>query len=108
MKYYLFIDESGDHGLTTINPEFPVFLLCGILISATAYEAIREQMNALKLSIWQSKEVIFHSRDIRKQEKEFVRLFDLALKQQFYEGINAIMRAGDYSIIAAAIRKDEY
>ena len=31
--YLLFLDESGDHGLANIDTNFPVFVLCGILIS---------------------------------------------------------------------------
>ena len=33
MKYHLFLDETGDHGLTHIDKNFPVFLLCGCLFS---------------------------------------------------------------------------
>lgn len=108
MKYYLFIDESGDHGLTTLNPEFPVFLLCGILASYEEYENIREMMNKLKHDIWNNKEVIFHSRDIRKCEKEFQVLFDMELKRKFYDKLNFIIREGKYTVIASAIRKDNY
>lgn len=32
-KYYLFIDECGDHNLAKYDPGFPVFTLCGILVS---------------------------------------------------------------------------
>ncbi len=108
MKYHLFIDESGDHGLTTLNPEFPVFLLCGILASSEEYANIREMMNKLKHDIWDNKEVIFHSRDIRKCEKEFQVLFDMELKRKFYEKLNLIIREGKYTVIAPAIRKDNY
>lgn len=76
-KTYLFIDESGDHGLTKIDTDFPVFLLCGVLIKEADYEKIRQDINVLKHSLWGNKEVIFHSRDIRKCEKEFQKLFDL-------------------------------
>ena len=39
-KYYLFIDECGDHNLAKYDPGFPVFTLCGILVS-------RQNLNAL-------------------------------------------------------------
>lgn len=70
-KTYFFIDESGDHGLTKIDTDFPVFLLCGVLIKEEDYETVRQAINNLKHSIWGNKEVIFHSRDIRNCEKEF-------------------------------------
>ena len=47
-KYYLFLDESGDHGLGNIDPTFPVFVLSGILISEENYEILHQQFNQLK------------------------------------------------------------
>jgi len=32
MKYFFFLDETGDHGLDFIDKNFPLFLLCGCLI----------------------------------------------------------------------------
>jgi hypothetical protein len=108
MKYFLFLDESGDHGLSKPSPDFPVFVLCGVLTTAENYELIREAMNKLKESIWADKKVIFHSRDIRKCEKEFQVLFDLELKKKFYEGINRIVSASEYTIVASAIQKNAF
>jgi Protein of unknown function (DUF3800) len=108
MKYNLFLDESGDHGLAKLNPDFPVFLLCGILIKENNYELIRQSMNQLKSTIWGGKDVIFHSRDIRKCEKEFQKLFDLDLKKKFYEELNKIIAESSYIIIASAIQKQVF
>ena len=107
-KTYLFIDESGDHGLTKIDTEFPVFLLCGVLIAEQHYETVRQSVNKLKYSIWGSKDVIFHSRDIRKCEKEFQVFFNLELKANFYAELNRILAASPYTIIASAIQKDRF
>lgn len=107
-KTYLFIDESGDHGLTKIDTDFPVFLLSGVLITEKNYEIVRQSINSLKHSIWGNKEVIFHSRDIRKCEKEFQKLFDLHAKKYFYEQINKIISGSDYTIIASSIQKNRF
>lgn len=108
MKYFLYIDESGDHGLSKINPNFPVFLLCGVIFNQETYDALRNDFNILKTSIWNNKTVILHSRDIRKCEKEFQVLFDLDLKKKFYEKLNTIISNSDYNIIASAINKTKY
>lgn len=108
MKYYLYIDESGDHGLTTLNPDFPVFLLCGVIVSENVYENIRQSFNTIKQALWANKEVIFHSRDIRKCDKEFAVLFDLEKKKWFYENLNKAIQENDYAVIASAIQKDNY
>ena len=107
-KTYFFIDESGDHGLTKINQDFPVFLLCGVLINEEEYEKVKQAINALKHSIWGNKEVIFHSRDIRKCEKEFQKLFNLQLKAYFYTELNKIITNSTYTIIASAIQKNRF
>ena len=107
-KYYLFIDESGDHGLVTLDEAFPVFLLCGLLTSEDNYKEIRQSINELKNKFWKNKEVILHSRDIRKCEKEFQILFDLEIKRQFYGMINNVIKNSTYRIISSAIDKIEY
>jgi hypothetical protein len=107
-KYYLFIDESGDHGLVTLDASFPVFLLCGLITSEENYIEIRDTINAIKKEFWQNKEVILHSRDIRKCEKEFQILFDLGIKQQFYAKLNMVIEQSKYRILASAIQKERY
>jgi hypothetical protein len=102
------MDESGDHGLANLDPNFPVFLLCGMLVAEDAYSTMRDMVNAIKKEFWGNKTVIFHSRDIRKCEKEFQILFDLDLKASFYEKINKLIQDCDYTIFASGIRKDKY
>ncbi|WP_445732706.1 DUF3800 domain-containing protein [Mariniflexile sp.] len=108
MKYYLFLDESGDHGLKTIDKVFPIFLLCGILISEENYKLIRNEINQIKTEFWNNMNVIFHSRDIRKCNNEFQILFDLETKNKFYEAINNLVEKHQYDIIAASINKTEF
>ncbi len=107
-KYHLFIDESGDPSLGSINLTFPVFILLGCLLEASAYSSICSEIDNLKLKIFGTKEVIFHSRDIRKCEGIFSKLFDLKLKSDFYNGLNKILKEGDYKIISIAIKKEEF
>jgi hypothetical protein len=108
MKHYLFIDESGDHGLVSVNFDFPVFLLCGVIMSSEKYESLSSSFNSIKNKLWHNKEVIFHSRDIRKCDREFQILFDLEKKSTFYALLNKTLSEHHYCIIASAIRKDKY
>jgi Protein of unknown function (DUF3800) len=108
VKYYLFLDESGDHGLGKVDPSFPVFVLCGIICPEEEYGLINENMNEIKESLWKTRNVIFHSRDIRKCEKEFQILFDQNIKKDFYDRINRLITNSKYRIIASAINKNKY
>ncbi len=106
--YFLFFDETGDHGLTYVDPNFPLFLLCGCLFEESALSSFGERMNAIRQDYWKTDDVIFHSREIRKCEGPFQSLFDLSLKEKFYRDLNQAIKEATFSIIAAGIRKDAF
>jgi hypothetical protein len=108
VKYYLFIDESGDHGLSNIDPGFPIFTLCGIMFSEQSYETFRLALNELKQKYWSDINTVFHSRDIRKCEGPFRILFDKQVKESFYADFNQVVREQDYAIITSSIDKVAY
>jgi hypothetical protein len=108
MNYYLFIDESGDHGLSNIDSSFPVFVLCGIFLSENNYTSLNESFTKIKETFWKDKKVIFHSRDIRKCEKEFKILLDNDTKQKFYQKLDETIVKSTYTVIASIIDKEEY
>lgn len=106
--YFLFLDESGDHGLNKIDPSFPAFILCGVMLSQSNYERLNDSFDTLKDKYWHSKNVIFHSRDIRKWQKEFSILVDHVIRQDFYQDLNDCLDNLNYRIIASAIQKAEF
>lgn len=107
-KYYFFIDETGDHGLSFIDDNFPIFLLAGCLINQVDLEQLERNFNSLKQNIFGSTAVIFHNRDIRKCEGTFQSLFDLELKQKFYSGLNSVIGQSHFTIISAGIDKNKH
>lgn len=108
MKYYLFLDECGDQNLSNFNPDFPLFTLCGVIVSETEYANISERILTLKKELWNGKKIILHSRDIRKCEKGFEVLFDLEIKKYFYNSVNSILGESDYTIVCCSILKEPY
>ena len=107
-KYYLFLDECGDQNLTSFDPSFPIFTLCGIIVSQEQLDIITEKINALKKEFWGDKKVILHSRDIRKCQNGFEIFFDLDVKRRFYEQINEILQEKMYVIVCCSILKEPY
>lgn len=107
--YYLYIDECGDQNLESFSPTFPIFTLCGILVADDKVEQLNQQVKDLKKQFWGDKIIILHSRDIRKCQKGFEILFDLNIKQQFYEAINHILAQNNvYVIVSCSIMKEPY
>src|SRR3989344_5001684 len=107
-KYQFFLDETGDHGLTFIDDNFPIFLLAGCLFEDSEYQKITAEINSLKQEFFKTTEVILHSRDIRKCEGAFQILFDLDLKKRFYERLNKIISSAEFTIISVAIDKKKH
>lgn len=83
-------------------------MLCGILISEDNYNSIKKEINQIKIDFWNNKNVIFHSRDIRKCNNEFQILFDLNVKNKFYNAINSLVQKPLYNIIVASINKTAF
>ncbi len=107
-KYYLFIDECGDHNLAKYDPGFPVFTLCGILVSRQNLKALSKAFEDLKVDIFGSKEIVIHSIDIRKWRGAFSVLADKELRERFYSGIERILSQTEvYVIVSCTILKEQ-
>ena len=107
-KYYLFIDECGDQNLENYNPDFPIFTLCGILISQRERNKLIGLIDSLKEEFWGNKNIILHSRDIRRCKKEFINLLDPEVRNNFYHRLNSILGSSSYTVIACIIRKEPF
>lgn len=107
-NYHFFLDETGDHGLTFIDENFPIFLLAGCLFEESEYKKVIKEINAFKRYFFKTNDVILHSRDIRKNDGSFQILFDLNLKKSFYEKLNKIISNSQFTIISVAIDKKKY
>lgn len=107
-KYHLFLDETGDHGLSFIDKNFPLFLLAGCLFENTELIKTEKEINDLKKEFFGTTEIILHSRSIRKCEGPFQILFDLEVKKKFYEQLNKIISDAKFIIIGSGVNKEEH
>lgn len=105
----LFLDESGDHNLEIIDPEYPVFVLGGCIVEMDYHEkAMTSRMNLYKREVFGSEDVILHTSEIKRCRGKFACLADNELRQVFYEKTNALMSDLEYMVIACAIKKDDH
>ena len=107
-NYVLYLDECGDQNLSSFDPQFPIFTLCGVVVSEEQDNLLADRINSLKMDIWNNTNIILHSRDIRKCQNGFEVLFDLEVKKRFLESVNAILGDDIYIIICCAILKEPY
>lgn len=107
-KYYLFIDECGDHNLRKYDPAFPIFTLCGVLISCHSLIALNKAFEQLKQEVFGNTDIVIHSVDVRKWRGPFLVLKDDALRTKFFEGIERILSKHDaYVIVSCTILKEQ-
>jgi len=107
-KFLLFLDESGDHSLSNINTDFPVFVLNGLLFSKADYDRTCTELDKLKKKYFETTKVVLHNREIRKCEGPFRILFDLEIKKKFYADIDRMLENANFKIIASAIDKEKH
>ena len=108
MRYYLFMDESGDHGLSYIDRNFPIFLLCGCIVAEEDLKKIEASIKKLKEEFFGTTGVVLHSRDIRKCEGAFQVLFDLNIKEQFYKELNRVLVQSKFFLIGSGVDKEKH
>ncbi|MEM9595166.1 MAG: DUF3800 domain-containing protein [Acidobacteriota bacterium] len=105
-KYIVYVDESGDHGLRSIDPNYPVFVLAFCIFEKQAYqEDVVPAVQALKFKTFGHDMVILHERDIRKALPPFSFLVDRSKRASFMGDIATIIQSSEFTIIAAAIDK---
>ncbi len=107
-KYLFFLDETGDHALSSVDESFPLFLLAGCLFVEEDLIRTKEEINRLKQEFFGSESVILHSREIRKCEGSFQIFFDLEVKRRFYERLNQILKTAKFTVIGAGIQKKKH
>ncbi|WP_421997080.1 DUF3800 domain-containing protein [Roseovarius confluentis] len=105
--YIVYVDESGDHSLTSIDPDFPVFSLSFCIVKKDDYtRAVVPSVQALKFKYWGHDAVVLHEHEIRKSKGDFTWLLtDRARRKEFYEDLNQIMVDAPITIIASVIDK---
>ena len=106
--YLIFANESGDHGLVTIDPQFPVFALIFCLVRKDDYiDLIVPAIQRLKMEIWGHDQVIFHEHDIRKEKGVFTVLrTNATIRNHFIAELSGLMERSPFKIIAALIDKN--
>lgn len=104
-KILVFLDESGDHSLEKIDPDYPVFALAGVIIKPESYLTIVNRFNKLKLLYFSHEGLILHSREIADRSGDFVFLNDKRTRKHFLSNISDAVSRSNFGLVAAVILK---
>jgi hypothetical protein len=108
--FIVYADESGDHGMVNIDPQYPMFALTFCAMRKDAYTAeIVPAMQAFKFGIWGHDTVVLHEHEIRKSTGPFGLLrTDRALRTRFMDELNALIETAPMTIFASVIDKAKH
>jgi len=103
--YIVFVDESGDHSLESINGDYPIFVLAFCIVAADAYVSqIATAVRRLKWSLFGHDMVVLHEHSIRKKSGAFSKLGKVE-RDQLMQGLTGIIAQAPMTIVAVVIDK---
>lgn len=107
--YIIFVDESGDHGLASIDPNYPMFVLAFCIFEKRTYaEEIAPAILKLKFKHFGHDQIILHEHDIRKAKGPFRLLQNKSFRQPFLNDLNLLIQQSNFLLVASAIKKDKF
>ena len=104
--YVVYVDESGDHSLASIDKDYPVFVLALCIFHKRHYaEKIIPAVEKLKFNYFGHDSVVLHENEIRKQKGDFAFLNHRPTRDEFMERLSSIMDASNFILIACVVDK---
>jgi len=107
--YIVYVDESGDHGLKNIDPQYPVFVLAFCIFKKTDYfEKLMPAVHEFKFKHFGHDQVILHESDIRRDRGAFSNLKSRERKTAFLNELTDIINDTPFKLVSTVIMKNEY
>ena len=104
--YIVYVDESGDHGLDSIDDHYPIFVLAFCLFRKETYlESIAPAIQRFKFRHFGHDMVILHETDMRKDRGDFWFLKSKELKDTFFGELSEILANAPFTLICSVIDK---
>lgn len=101
------MDESGDHSLVSIDPEYSVFVLSFCIFRKDSYaETLTPAVRKLKFETFGHDMVILHEIDICKKRGAFAKLGKEA-REAFLNRLTDIIQVEDFKLVAVVIDKQK-
>jgi hypothetical protein len=104
-NFVVYVDESGDHGMLTLDPNYPVFVLAFCVFYKRHYsEKVIPALHKFKFNHFGHDLVVLHEHEIRKEKGNF-RFSNRQHKQQFLTELTDIIEASNFILISCVIDK---
>lgn len=103
--FIVYVDESGDHSLDSIDPDYPVFALSFCVFRKSEYvNRVTPAIRDLKFRTFGHDMVVLHESDIRRKKGAFSRL-GREPREDFLNDLTDIIAKADFRLVAVVIDK---
>jgi hypothetical protein len=107
-KYIVYVDESGDHSLQSIDDQYPIFVLAFCVFHKRHYsEVIVPALEKFKFNYFGHDQVVLHENEIRKEKGAFNIFRSRDEKYQFLDQLTGIIEYSNFILISCTIDKRE-
>lgn len=104
-KYIIYVDESGDHSLQSIDEQYPLFVLAFCIFHKRHYsESIVPALEKFKFNYFGHDQVILHENEIRKEKGAFL-FRNKEEKLNFIDELTTIIDFSNFILITCVIDK---
>lgn len=105
-KYIVYVDESGDHGMQSIDKTYPIFALAFCIFYKIHYgEKVVPALEAFKFKYFGHDQVVLHEHEIRKEKGAF-RIFPTReTKDKFLSDLTTIVEESNFILASCVIDK---
>ncbi|MDL2336265.1 MAG: DUF3800 domain-containing protein [Pseudomonadota bacterium] len=104
-NFVVFVDESGDHGLQTVDQNYPVFVLSFCVFYKRHYcEKVVPALQKFKFNHFGHDVVVLHEHEIRKETGSF-KFPSRRHKNDFLNELTGIIDASNFILISCVINK---
>lgn len=110
----MFLDESGDHNLSVIDPQYPLFVLGGVIVDKEYAEGkLDREVRQFKRDLFGRDDIILHTADLTRnrngfewmKEQAFLQLADLVVSPIGRFVLGKLMQQ-DFKIIESKFRRN--
>jgi hypothetical protein len=106
-EYLVFVDESGSASMSSIDPDYPLFVLAFLIVKKADYiTTITPAIQKFKFKHFGHDQVILHEREIRRDSGQFSFLKKPSLKQSFLDELTDIIQDQPFHLACVVIIKD--
>jgi hypothetical protein len=105
-KYIVYVDESGDHSLQSIDENYPIFVLAFCVFHKRYYsEAIVPALEKFKFNYFGHDQVVLHEHEIRKEQGAFNIFRSRKEQKRFINELTRIIEFSNFILISCTIDK---